>query len=43
MFAQCLALLKVYKSKKVKILEDIKRDSRSKVCSDALQNLEERR
>lgn len=42
-FAQSLELLKVYKSKTVKILEDIKRYGGSKVCSDALQYLEERR
>lgn len=42
MFAQWLALLKVHKNKRVKILENIKRYGWSKVCSDALQNLEER-
>lgn len=42
MVAQYLALLKVYKSKRLKILEDIKRYGLSKVCSAALHNVEER-
>lgn len=40
MFLQCLTLLKVHNSKKMKILGDIKMCGRSKMCSDALENLE---